>query len=155
MAVALNDFGYVPIGIRLDSGDLAYLSNRARDAFRKIAESLSLPWFAELSIVASNDINEETILSLNDQHHQIDCFGIGTHLGTLLKNLLSSKSLTNDLQLLIIVTCQKQPALGCVYKLVEINRQPKIKLSEDLEKVTIPGRKDIYRLYGSDGLFCL
>lgn len=129
VAVALNDFGYVPIGIRLDSGDLAYLSNRARDAFRKIAESLSLPWFAELSIVASNDINEETILSLNDQHHQIDCFGIGTHL----------------------VTCQKQPALGCVYKLVEINRQPKIKLSEDLEKVTIPGRKDIYRLYGSDG----
>ncbi|KAK4018097.1 Nicotinate phosphoribosyltransferase [Daphnia magna] len=129
VAVALSDFGYRPIGIRLDSGDLAYLSNRARDAFRKIAEELTIPWFAQLSIVASNDINEETILSLNDQHHQIDCFGIGTHL----------------------VTCQKQPALGCVYKLVEINKQPKIKLSEDLEKVTIPGRKDIYRLYGSDG----
>ena len=83
VALALSDFGYRPIGIRLDSGDLAYLSNRARDAFRKIAETLELPWFAELTIVASNDINEETILSLNDQHHQIDCFGIGTHLGRI------------------------------------------------------------------------
>jgi len=129
VAVALSDFGYRPIGIRLDSGDLAYLSNRARDVFRTIAVELSLPWFAQLNIVASNDINEETILSLNDQHHQIDCFGIGTHL----------------------VTCQKQPALGCVYKLVEINKQAKIKLSEDLEKVTIPGRKEVYRLFGSDG----
>ena len=83
VALALSDFGYRPIGIRLDSGDLAYLSNRARDAFRKIAETLELPWFAELTIVASNDINEETILSLNDQHHQIDCFGIGTQLGRI------------------------------------------------------------------------
>jgi nicotinic acid phosphoribosyltransferase len=62
VAVALSDFGYRPIGIRLDSGDLAYLSNRARDAFRKIAEELAIPWFSQLSIVASNDINEETIL---------------------------------------------------------------------------------------------
>ena len=42
----------------------------------------NVPWFAELTIVASNDINEDTILSLNDQGHSIDCFGIGTHLGT-------------------------------------------------------------------------
>ena len=81
VAVALSDFGYKPVGIRLDSGDLAYLSNRARDAFCKIGTELALPWFSQLNIVASNDINEETILSLNDQHHQIDCFGIGTHLG--------------------------------------------------------------------------
>ena len=86
VAVALSDFGYRPVGIRLDSGDLAYLSNRARDAFRKIADQFQLPWFSDLTIVASNDINEETILSLNDQDHQIDCFGIGTHLGTLLSS---------------------------------------------------------------------
>lgn len=67
----------MPVGIRIDSGDLAYLSCSARHTFAKVANSCQLPWFADLTIVASNDINEETILSLNEQGHKIDCFGIG------------------------------------------------------------------------------
>lgn len=127
--MALAELGYTAIGVRIDSGDLAYLSCLARQTFERVAERFRLPWFSKLTIVASNDINEETILSLNEQGHKIDCFGIGTHL----------------------VTCQRQPALGCVYKLVEINEQPRIKLSQDVAKVTMPGHKECYRLYGADG----
>jgi len=129
VALALNDLGYKAIGVRIDSGDLAYLSNKSRETFIQVAKEFNIPWFANLTIIASNDINEETIWSLNDQRHSIDCFGIGTHL----------------------VTCQRQPALGCVYKLVEINGMPRIKLSQDGSKITMPGKKDAFRLYGGDG----
>jgi len=95
----------------------------------RIGKQFELQWFKNMVITASNDINEETILSLNEQGHKITCFGIGTHL----------------------VTCQRQPALGCVYKLVEVNGKPKIKLSQDVHKVTMPGPKNAFRLYSSDG----
>ncbi|XP_059139965.1 nicotinate phosphoribosyltransferase-like [Physella acuta] len=129
VAMALNDLGYQAKGIRLDSGDLSYLSKLVQKNFVKVANYYKLPWFENMTIVASNDINEDTIHSLNQQGHNINCYGIGTHL----------------------VTCQKQPALGCVFKLVQINTKARIKLSEDVEKVTIPGLKNVYRLFGSDG----
>lgn len=69
--------------------------------------------------VASNDIDEKVILSLNTQGHEIDVMAVGTKL----------------------VTCYSQPALGCVYKLVEINGNPCIKLSQDSEKIVIPSKK--------------
>ncbi len=130
VAHALFLAGYKPIGIRLDSGDLAHLSRVARNMFREASEKGPLPAeFARLIIAASNDINEQTLYALKEQGHEIDVFGIGTHL----------------------VTCQKQPALGCVYKLVEINGEPCIKLSQDEEKMTIPGRKEAYRLFDATG----
>jgi nicotinate phosphoribosyltransferase len=87
------------MGLRLDSGDLAYLSLEVRAIFTETAEKFNIPYIKNLTIVASNDINEDILISLEKQEHAIDTFGIGTHL----------------------VTCQKQPALGCVYKLVEVS----------------------------------
>jgi len=102
VAKALDDFGYRPVGIRLDSGDLAALSSACRDTFRAIpeVEPSRGPAFGNLTIVASNDINEATLVALSEQDHGVTAFGIGTHL----------------------VTCQAQPALGCVYKLGESRR---------------------------------
>jgi len=129
VALTLNDFGYRALGIRIDSGDLAYLSRVVKETIECVGKQYNLSWFKDMVITASNDINEETILSLNEQGHKITCFGIGTHL----------------------VTCQRQPALGCVFKLVEVNDKPKIKLSQDVQKVTMPGQKEAFRLYSSDG----
>ncbi|KAA3474195.1 nicotinate phosphoribosyltransferase 2-like isoform X1 [Gossypium australe] len=122
-------YRYKSVGIRLDSGDLAYLSGEARKIFQIIEKEFGLPGFGKTSITASNDLNEETLDALNKQGHEVDCYGIGTYL----------------------VTCYAQAALGCVFKLVEINNQPRIKLSEDVSKVSIPCKKRCYRLYGREG----
>ncbi|KAK4393286.1 Nicotinate phosphoribosyltransferase 2 [Sesamum angolense] len=129
VALALNDLGYKALGIRLDSGDLAYQSCEARKFFQAIEKEFGVPDFGRTSITASNDLNEETLDALNKQGHEVDAYGIGTHL----------------------VTCYAQPALGVVFKLVEINNQPRIKLSEDVSKVSIPCKKRCYRLYGKEG----
>ncbi|KAJ1704576.1 hypothetical protein LUZ63_004355 [Rhynchospora breviuscula] len=129
VALALSDLGYRASGIRLDSGDLAYLSIQSRKFFAAVEREFGVVGFEKMTITASNDLNEETIDALNKQGHEVDAFGIGTYL----------------------VTCYAQPALGCVFKLVEINGQPRIKLSEDVTKVSIPCKKRCYRLYGKEG----
>jgi nicotinate phosphoribosyltransferase len=128
VALALIAVGYKPVGIRLDSGDLAYFSKETRKVFHKVGKQFSIDAFGALTIMASNDINESILLSLTQQGHEINVFGIGTHL----------------------VTCQAQPALGCVYKLVALNGHPRIKLSDEVEKMTIPARKEAYRLIGAN-----
>ncbi|XP_024515334.1 nicotinate phosphoribosyltransferase 2 [Selaginella moellendorffii] len=129
VALALHSLGYKARGIRLDSGDLSYLSKQARAFFRSVEEELNISGFGNTTIIASNDINEDTIDALTKQADEINGFGIGTQL----------------------VTCYKQPALGCIYKLVEVNGHSRIKISEDVAKVTIPCKKQCYRLYGEQG----
>jgi len=129
VSLALNHLGYKSIGIRLDSGDLAYLSKESRKYFVKAAQQFNVPHLKKSIIVASNDINESVLHALNEQGHEIDSFGIGTHL----------------------VTCKRQPALGCVYKLVAIDGKPRIKVSQSHSKMTIPGKKMAYRLWTQSG----
>ncbi len=128
VALGLLKLGYKPIGVRLDSGDLSYLSRGARKMLNAIGARTD-PYLSKCMILASNEINKNVLISLKQQGHEIDTFGIGTHL----------------------VTCDDQPALGCVYKLVEVKGIPRIKLSQELSKMTIPGKKEVYRLFGEDG----
>ena len=123
----LKEAGKMPkkYGIRLDSGDLAYLSKKAR-------HMLDAAGFLDASIVASSDLDEYLIDSLKTQGAAIDSWGVGT-------NLITSKD------------C---PAFGGVYKLAAIMKDgqfiPKIKLSENQWKITNPGNKTVYRIYDKE-----
>lgn len=110
-------------GIRLDSGDLAYLSKKAR-------KMLDQAGFTDAIISASNDLDEYLIDSLKAQGAAITSWGVGTHL----------------------ITSKDWPSFGGVYKLAAVmdengNFIPKIKLSENTEKITNPGNKTVYRIY--------
>lgn len=110
-------------GIRLDSGDLAYLSKKAR----KMLDDAGFP---DAKIAASNDLDETLINDLKIQGAEINVWGVGTHL----------------------ITSKDCPSFGGVYKLAAImnkngEMEPKIKLSENTEKITNPGNKTIYRIY--------
>ncbi|MGE5653678.1 MAG: nicotinate phosphoribosyltransferase, partial [Bacillota bacterium] len=117
--------GFRPKGIRIDSGDIAYLSKEAR-------KMLDEAGFPDVKIVASNSLDEYLIRDLLLQGARVDQFGVGERL----------------------VTAKSDPVFGGVYKLVAVEQNgtliPKIKVSENVEKITIPGFKQVYRLFSPD-----
>ncbi len=113
-------------GIRLDSGDLAYLSKKAR-------KMLDEAGFPNARIVVSNSLDEYTITSILDQGGCINSFGVGERL----------------------ITAKSDPVFGAVYKIAAVNKngkfEPRIKISESVEKITNPGLKEVYRVYDEEG----
>lgn len=110
------------VGVRIDSGDMAYMS-------KKIREQLDEAGFTETKIIASNDLDEKTILNLKMQGAKINSWGVGTRL----------------------ITAYDQPALGMVYKLVSIENDEghmvdTMKMSNNAEKVSTPGQKQVWRI---------
>ncbi|XP_026344708.1 nicotinate phosphoribosyltransferase isoform X4 [Ursus arctos] len=100
-----------------------------RKIFRTISAQFQVPWLESVSITVSNNINEEELARLAQEGSEVNVIGIGTN----------------------VVTCPRQPSLGCVYKLVSVGGQPRMKLTEDPEKQTLPGSKAAFRLLGADG----
>lgn len=114
-------------GIRLDSGDLAYLSREARHALDEAG-------YTDANIVVSNSLDEYTITSILDQGGRIDSFGVGERM----------------------ITAKSDPVFGAVYKLCAVTGDdgvfvPRIKISETIEKITNPGLKRVYRIYNAEG----
>ena len=118
----LKPMGARPVGIRLDSGDIAYLSSEAR----KMLDEAGYP---DCKIVASNSLDEHIITDLLNQGAKIDLFGVGERL----------------------ITASSEPVFGGVYKLAATEENgvitPKIKISENVAKITNPHYKKLYRLY--------
>lgn len=133
VALALLELGYDPVGVRLDSGDLIALSHAVRATMKNIAvlydnlhdTPCALELVDRLAIMASNDLDERKLRNATSSGADIQAYGIGTHL----------------------VTCKAQPALGGVFKLVELDGSPRVKFSEDASKAVIPARKEVYRVY--------
>jgi nicotinate phosphoribosyltransferase len=122
VAKELEAKGEKLLAVRLDSGDLAYLSKKTRN----MLDEAGLDY---VKIVASNQLDEYLIKSLIEQGAPIDTFGVGTNL----------------------ITGQRDAALDGVYKLCMADEKPNLKLSEDFEKITLPGVKKIYRYYNGNG----
>lgn len=110
-------------GVRIDSGDITYFSKEVR----KMLDNAGFP---ETKIVASNDMDEHLVTEIKSHGGVVDLWGIGTKLAT----------------------CYDNPALGGVFKLVAMNNEPRIKVSSEVEKTTIPFKKQVYRIYDEDDI---
>lgn len=126
VARELRERGHELRGIRIDSGDLAYLSREAR---RMLDEA----GFPDALIVASNELDEYVIESIRNEGGRIDVYGVGTKLATC--------------------SGAGGVSLGGVYKLVRVDGQPKLKVTSDMAKATLPGKKRLLRATGPDGTF--
>ena len=124
VAKEMESGGEQLMGVRLDSGDLAYLAKKTR----QMLDDANLGY---VKIVASNQLDEFVIKSLKEQGAPIDIYGIGTNL----------------------VTGKPDAALDGVYKLSEFNGEPRIKLSENIIKVSLPFKKQVYRMLDKNGMF--
>lgn len=124
VARELRDRGHSLRGIRLDSGDLAYLSREARRMFDTAG-------FPDVRILASNELDEQVIDSIREEGGRVDIYGVGTKLAT--------------------AAGTGGGALGGVYKLVAIDGQPKMKITSDMAKATLPGSKRVLRAIGPEG----
>lgn len=124
IAKELESNGHKLLGIRLDSGDLAYLSKKAR----AMLDQAGLHY---VKIVVSNQLDEYLIRSLIQQEAPIDSFGVGTR----------------------VVTAHDTPALDGVYKMSMCGEKPRLKFSESYTKTTLPGLKKVYRYMNGEGMF--
>ena len=124
VAKEMESRGEQLMGVRLDSGDLAYLSKKTR----VMLDDANLSY---VKIAASNQLDEYVIKSLKEQGAPIDIFGVGTNL----------------------VTGKPDAALDGVYKLSEYNDTPRIKLSENIIKTSLPSKKQVYRMLDDNGMF--
>jgi len=126
VAAELRARGHELYGVRIDSGDLAYLSRVAREAFDAAG-------FPGVRIVASNELDEHVIESIRSEGGRVDIYGVGTRLATC--------------------AGEGGGALGGVYKLVRADGEPKMKLTSDVSKATLPDRKRVLRAVEPDGSF--
>ncbi|WP_034383314.1 nicotinate phosphoribosyltransferase [Deinococcus sp. YIM 77859] len=128
VARELRARGHELRGVRLDSGDLAYLSRRIRAAFDEAG-------FGDVKIVASNDLSESVIASVIAEGGRVDIYGVGTQLVT--------------------AGGEGGGALGGVFKLARLNGVPKMKLTGDPTKSSLPGLKRVWRALDTDGTYAL